>query len=1152
MLRSICRISYIALPLALGLGASPSMARVGYYRSPDIQGDTVVFSCEGDLWAVPADGGDARRLTTWPGTEGTPRISPDGRWIAFSGTYDGNRDVYIIPFGGGEPRRLTWHPAVDEPIAWTHDSTTLYFSSRREHPHGDAELYTISPEGGDPSKVPIGPVATLGIEPETGTFAFTRTRGGGTWKRYRGGTAADIWVGDPSGGSFRQITHFAGMDAHPMWFAGRIYFFSDQGGTVNLWSMQPDGEGRTQHTDFQSWDARFPSMDARGRIVFGLAGDLQIHDLNSGRTTPLEIELPSERLLTRTRYPDAVQYLTDFALAPDGERLAISTRGEIFSVAVKDGVTLPVTRGSGARETRISYDRKGEKLYFITDASGEEMIASADAWGRDTPETYSSAPGSSWHFRPVPSPDGRWIAYSDQSQTLFVRPIGGGDARRVDQSELAEITDYAWSPDGRWLAYSKQNSVEFGSIHIYDVKDGSVHAVTGEYTNDHSPCWDPDGRYLYFLSDRTVNPAIGWSDFETIHIKPIRPYLLLLRDDVHNPFLRDAGAPPGTGTPREEDEDGYDGRDGDGSGRDGDRRDRFDGGDRRDRSDGGDREGARRDRAGRDDRSENRGSDPDAPIVPIEIDFDGLAARVEELPVAAGNYFRPSATRHALFYISTPVQGLSEEEPEEWGDEPDQPSGVLMMFDLKRKKVETFLEGVSAYDLQPRRERIAVMKQRGRIYVLDTHGPPRAEELEEKRVSLDDVVVELDPREEWRQMYLEAWRNMRDFYWDPSMHGVDWAAVRDQYIALLPRITTQGELQDLIAETIGELSNSHTYVWGGDPGVIVPERPVGLLGAVLRREGRAFRVERIYRGDDADRIRSALSEPGAMVREGEYILAINHEPVREGEPLEAMLENRAGQEILLTVNTRPQDSGARRVVVRAMTEARERALRYADWVRQNREYVLRQTGGRIGYVHIPDMGSRGLREFQTWFHPQLSREGMVVDARWNGGGFVSQLVVSRLLRQILIWDRARWGGVYTYPSRVLNGPFVVLTNEHAGSDGDLFAAAIQTAGAAPIIGKRSWGGVVGIRGDKPLQDLGMVTHPEYAWWQSRNGWGLENHGVDPDIVVENLPQDVGRGVDAQLDRAIQEVLKRHAEKPPQRPVFGPAPDHSREAFRRER
>ncbi len=1109
--------AWIALALTTVLGMRPAEASEAYLRYPDIQGNRIVFTAEGDLWTASTDGTGARKLTSHPGDEVLAKFSPDGKWIAFAGDYDGNRDLFVVPADGGEPKRLTWHPGPDEPLGWTPDSKEIYFRAMRDEPNWNWDVYRIPATGGDPVKLPIGYVVTFSADPVSGRYAFTRIGGGGTWKRYRGGSADDIWVGDPKQNEFKKVTDFPGMDASPMWYGGRIWFLSDPGGTVNLWSMNPDGSDRKRQTDSGQWDARWPSMDPGGQIAYVLAGDIHVLDCKTGTDRKLTIDLPSERLLTRVRYPNPSQYLSFFSLAPEGDRVAVEARGEVFSIPAKEGITLPVTGGSGAREKYPTYSPDGKRIAYVTDASGEETIATADAWGRGEVKQVAATGKSVFHYPVTWSPDGQWIAWSDQTQTLYIVKAAGGEPITVDHSDQSEMREYSWSPDGRYLAYSKANRIDWSAVFIYDTKDKTAHQATGFDTNSGNPAWDPEGRYLYFLSDRTVNPVIDWRDFETILGAAIRPYALLLRADVPDPFAKEEGAPP----------------------RDGEKSDGKH--DKKDAKKGDKKDGEKKDKKGESEEKE---------IKPITIDFDGLTERVVEFPVDPGRYFALGATAKSVFWISQPQRGLTEEESDD--EDNHGPKGTLHSFNLEDKEDKPFMEGVGAYDLQPGSSKIAVQKERGEIYVLDADSPP-GDDLSKSKIATDDMVLELDPRAEWRQMFFEGWRNMRDFYWDAGMHGVDWTVIRDQYASLLSRISTREDLRDLMAEMIGELATSHTYTWGGDPGVDVARRPTGLLGAVVVREGDAFKITRIYRGADADRVRSPLREPNAHVKEGDYIFAVNHHNFLANEPFEALMENLAGKEVLLTVGPTPDRKGARDVAVKPMGFGDESDLRYSDWVRQNREYVASKTGGKIGYIHIPDMGGRGLREFDTWFYPQLDKEGMVVDNRWNGGGFVSQLIVARLQRHLLWWDRARWGGLSTYPYRVLNGPFVVLTNQFAGSDGDIFPAAVQAAGLGPVIGMRSWGGVIGIRGNaRPLVDSGALTQPEYAFWQPKKGWAIENHGVDPDIVIENMPQDLGRGLDPQLDRAVIEVMKLHEQTPPLVPAFTPAPDRSRKSYEGEK
>jgi tricorn protease len=1127
-----------ALALAAPAAAPATAAAAeGYLRSPDLHGDRVVFTAEDDLWLAPAAGGEARRLTSHVGVESRAAFSPDGSWIAFTGQYDGNADVFVVPAGGGEPRRLTWHPAGDLVVGWTPDGERVTFASGREHPNGHPELFTVPAAGGDAAKLPLGWATWLDVEPGTGRYALTRTNGGGTWKRYRGGTAQTVWVGHPDRADYREVTRFDGMSAFPMWHGGRIYFLSDAGGTANLWSMDPDGSGLVRHTDLGRWDARTPAMAPDGRIVFALAGGLRLFDPRTGAVRALDVRLPSDRVLTRARTPDAARYITAVDLSPDGGRLAVTARGEIFSVPVEDGVTLPVTRGSGARESAASFDPEGERLIYLTDEPHEEEIRSIDAWGRGEPRRIRPA-AARWHFPPRISPDGERIAYADSTQTLYTVPVAGGEPTVVDRARQAPITEYAWSPDGRWLAYAKTGAANYSSIFLHDTRSGENHRVTGDDTHDYTPAWDPEGRYLYFLSDRFTNPLLGSRDLEHVDIEPTRPYLALLRPDVENPFADRAGLPPDD-EEKGEQKDGDEDEDGDEDGKKDEKN-----AETGDSGDGGGKGG-----------EDDAGVDGDEAPEPVEIELAGLGDRIVELPVEPGQYSDLAATAGKVFYLSHPLVGMAEWGPLFGGE--GAPQASLVAFDLETEKAETWVEGAGNggsllggagwSGLIVRGGKVVLAKGPGKLLVFDAAAKPG--DLAEAEVDLGGVVVEVEPAEEWAQIFHESWRQMRDYYWDEGLGGVDWPAVRDQYAALLPRLATRSDLQDLIAEMIGELSTSHTYVFGGDAGKEVPSRPTGLLGADLVREGDAFRVARIYRGAPADGERAPLLEPGVGIAEGDYVLAVNHRPFRDRQPFHAHLEGLAGKPVVLTVNRTPSAAGARDRVVVPL--ASEQGVRYADWVRRNRERVAEATGGRIGYVHIPDMMAAGMIEFNTWFYPQLDKEGMVVDVRWNGGGFVSQMILERLRRPLISLGRSRGGRIQTYPYRTLNGPFVVLTNQQAGSDGDILPAAIQLEGLAPVIGMRSWGGVVGISSLRPLVDGGILTQPESAWWDPEGGWAIENRGVEPDIVVENRPQDLARGEDPQLERAIAEVLRLHAAEPPVRPEYGPVRARTRDAHRGE-
>lgn len=1063
-------------------------AEPAWIRTPDLHGDNVVFSAAGDLWIAAVKGGPARQLTSHSGIEFAPQFSPDGQTVAFSGMYDGNLDVYVIPVAGGEPRRLTWHPWGDEVVGWTNDGQVL-FRSAAEHPHGSNELYTVDPKGGDPVKVPLGFAARLAEDPQSHLWAFDRIGyERRTWKRYRGGMAGDLWVGDPAKQDFHAVTDTEWGEGFPMWGGGRLWFLSDAGGTADLWSMLPDGTDKKRHTQGGAWDARTPSIAPDGRIVFVRAGDLKLFDPKTGQETLVPVDVAAEHTLTRTRYPWADATLTWYTISPDGDRVLLNTRGELFSVPAEEGPVLPVTSGSGARESYGSYSPDGKKVLFVTDTSGEEALATIDAWGREEQKIVVPASASGWHFPPTWAPAGGYVAWSDNTQRLWVAKADGvGSPREVDHADQAEITQYSWSKNGRYLAYVKTDRRDYRSIWIWDSKTDTTQTISGGFTDDHSPAWDPDGRYLFYVSERGTNPHLGGRDFQVVEASTSRLVLVLLRKDVDDPLAVDAGLPETEAPVVEEKKERKK---------------------KRKKSEGEDVE-------------ETDGT----------VDFTGILERQRVLPVDRGNYDGLSAISDGLLYLSSPTSGMTDWQPP-----------TLMGFSLDDLE-ESELGQVGGYEVAANGEKMVVNTVSGLFVVsasvssLDLSGGP---------LDTSGVVVELDPRDEWRQIFFEGWRHMRDFHWDPTFGGLDWDKIRDQYAALLPRISTRAELSDLMGEMIGELATSHTYIWGGDNPLRVPWVSTGLLGADFVREGDAFKVTKIYRGDVADEVDNPLLTPGNVVKEGEYVLAVNHRPFRADRPLLAELAGKAGVPVVLTVNATNSKKGARDVVVTTLWD--DSALRYADWVRKNREYVAEKTGGKFGYLHVPDMGAQGLVAFETWFYPQLDKEGLVVDVRWNGGGFVSQLLLERLGRELTGFDRARGGGIFTYPYRVLNGPFVVITNEFAGSDGDIFPKAVQDEGLAPVIGERSWGGVVGIRADKQVVDGGVLTQPEFAGWYPKGGWVIENHGVDPDIVVQDLPQELVKGIDAQLDRAIAELQKLREQHPPLVPEFGPAPRKTRDAF----
>ncbi len=1087
--------------IASALTHSAAAGVTGYYLSPTLLDDAVVFLSDGDLWRAPLAGGSALRLTTVDGEEGPVRTSPDGRWIAFSAHYDGNRDVYVMPSAGGEPRRLTFHPGRDDVVAWRPDSSAVVFRSSRHTPMREQFLYEVPVESGQPTLVPVGIASSLTFSPDGRHVAFNRWDYEFVdWKRYRGGTAEEIWIGNLETGEFDPFTQWEGTDRFPMWHDDRIYFVSDRGGRRNIYSLAAAaGENDLkQHTFHAEFDVRRPDL-RDGRIVYMLGGDLRLLDVETGEDRIIDIDLPTDRLERRPRFESAADNFDSFALSHDGSRVLVSSRGEIWSVPAKDGRAVHITGGtSGVRERLPVVSPDGEQIACISDATGEQEVTLFVA---DTPGTGEALTDEKqgWLFAPVWSPDGKHIAYGDLTLRLLLVDVETGESRVIARSETAEITDYSFSPDGKWLAYTDRwaNEGPGGEIWLYNVAAEKPHRVTTPYSQDFSPTWDPKGRYLYFVSARSINPIHGDRDYEQVVPHSQVLCALLLNEDVPSPLLPENIREMMKGEQQEEEE-----RD----------------------------ESAECEDARGDEPEEEADSDEPAPV---RVDIDGITQRVVELPVDAGYYGNLAASEDKLYYMDYALAGRAKPAPR-------QPR--LWAYDLQKKKSEQIVDWLPHYALSGDGTTLAFQRG-GEILLTDASKPVDWNDLE-RRVDLHRLRFQLDPHAEWRQIYREAWRLQRDFYWDEGMAGVDWQREYERYEPLLSRLSTRSELNDLIGEMIGELGTSHANVGGGDAEG-PPHLAVGVLGADVApdAEANAHRFTRVLQAEPWETdVQSPLTQTHAHVEEGDYLFAVNDVPLHASDNLYERLAGLAGEQVRLSVGSSPDRSDARDIEI--ITLDNDRTLRYYDWVRRNREYVEAETGGRIGYMHLPDMSGRGLVAFAKAFYAQLDKEALVVDIRFNGGGNVSQLLIERFDRKIWARMKGRRGADETYPARTFAGHLALVTNHWAGSDGDIFPASWRIKDLGPIIGTRTWGGVVGIRADKRFVDGGMSTQPEYAWWSPSLGWDLENSGVEPDIRVEIEPEDYLSGRDPQLDRAILELQRALADEPLRDVVLPPVPDKS--------
>jgi len=1086
------------LGLALAL-AAPAAAQTKLLRFPDVHADQVAFTYAGDIWIAPAAGGAARRLTAHPGLELFPKFSPDGKWIAFTGQYDGDEQVYVVPVEGGIPKQLTFYPATGpltprwgydhQVYGWTPDGRAVLFRSLREGDSiGDGRLFTVEVAGGLPRPLPMPEAGAGDFSPDAKRLVYSPLfRDFRTWKRYQGGWAQDLWLFDLNTKSAENITNNVRTDRDPMWIGDKIYFASDRDGTLNLYVYGLATKQTTELTHSTQWDVRWPSSDNRGQIVYELGGELQLLDTASGASRAVSIFVPNDGVAMRPSRVSAAKQVEDFELSPGGERALFVARGDVFTAPIEKGPTRNLTRSSNAHDKWARWSPDGTQIAFVSDLSGEDEIYVVAQDGSGQPERLT-ANGQVMRYAAEWSPDGTRLAFSDKDGKLYVLTLEDRSLVQVADESRGQIRDYVWSPDSQYLAFSMTLTSRTRGVHVWSVADKQLRAVTSALFDSGNPAWDPEGRYLFFLADHEFAPQISTDEWDYATNRQTGIFALALRKDVASPF------------PPESDE--VKAADGKAAVQDA---------------------GAAKKAA-----DDKKPGEAKKTVEPLKIDFDGLAGRVTRVPVEADNYSELTATRGHLLYRNSGAFF--------YGREPAR-KPELLVFSFETRKAETLAEDAQNYAVSRDGAYVLVEHEKGYARY---EAKPKGKESK-KDVATAGLVVDRVPAQEWAQIFDEVWRRYRDFFYAPNMHGYDWKGLGDRYRPLLAYVAHRSDLNYLIGEMIAELNVGHTYVEGGD--WEMPERAkVALLGAELELDAPAarYRIARILPGQNEEpRYRSPLTEVGVDVKPGEYLLAIDGEELGPLDNPYAHLRYKADRPLELTVNATPSLTGARKVKVQPITS--ESALRYLDRVEHNYRRVAEATGGRVGYFHVPDMGSRGISEFIKWFYPQVDKPGLVVDVRGNGGGNVSQMLIERLSRKVLGLGFGRTSDpASTYPDAALIAHMVCLLNETSASDGDIFPAMFRQAGLGPLIGKRSWGGVVGITGRGPLIDGGTIYVPEFSNNDAQGQWSVEGEGVTPDIVVENDPKSVIEGKDPQLERAIAEVLKKLEAEPralPERPAY---------------
>ena len=1071
--------------LIITISSSSLLAQVNarMLQYPDVSETHITFTYGGDVWIVAKEGGTAYKLTSAKGTELLARFSPDGKDIAFSGNYNGNVDVYVMPSLGGMPTRITHHGMSDRLVDWYPDGSSLLFASSRESgKQRFNQFYKVSNNGGLPEKLPI-PYAEFGVvSPNGKKIAYTpRTRAFRTWKRYLGGMAADIYIFDLEKSSAENITNNIANDEFPMWGQNKMYFLSDRGENkrYNLWSYDLSSKQTKQLTNFDQFDIHFPSIGPK-EIVFEAGGLLYLLDLSTEKYREVNINVVTDESTLLARNENVEKLIQNFSLSYNGNRTLFEARGDVFSVPTENGPIINLTQSSGIAERYPSYSPNGKYAAYFSDRSGEYELTVRDMESPSIEKKLTSF-GEGFRYQIFWSPKNNAVAFIDQTMTIYIYDMDKDKTIRIDQEKsmfegALENFSVSWSSDGRYLAYGKELESQTTAIAIFDTKDGTIHQVTSGYYNDVRPVFDPSGEYLFFLTNREFKPV--YSDFGNTWVYPNSTQIaaVTLTKVGGSPL-----APKNDSSAVKKDEE-------------------------------------TKSEVKKDENIEGKKDEPKTKKV--KIDFDGFEQRAVLLPPAAGNIANLQAIKGKVIYHRMPNSGSADKKK------------PVSYYDLEKREEKTIVDDADAFQISADEKKIIINKQKS-YYVVDV----APDQKMDKKLPTNQLEMTVVPRDEWKQIFNDVWRLDRDFFYDKNMHGIDWEAMRKQYGALIENAVTRGDVNYVIGELIAELNSSHTYRGGGDDETPL-RRKVGYLGVDWELKNGAYAIKRIVRGASWDtEVRSPLNESGIKIKEGDYILAVNGVGLDITKDPWAAFEGLDDKTIELTVNETPSLDGSWNIIVKTISD--ETRLRNLEWIESNRKRVDEATNGKIGYIYVPSTGIDGQNELVKQFSAQFAKEGLIVDERFNNGGQIPDRFVELLNRKPLAFWAVRDGANWKWPPFANFGPKVMLINGWSGSGGDAFPDFFRKAGVGPLVGSRTWGGLIGISGAPGLIDGGGVTVPTFRMYDPNGKWFNEGHGVDPDISVPEDYTTLSKGVDVQLEKAIEEVLRLHKENPPINPKQPP-------------